>query len=48
MALKLYTSAEKALKLNVKKILGQIPPFFDIAGEKLVEGEAICPLPYPK
>ena len=33
MALKLYTSATTALKLNVRKILGQIPQFLDIAGK---------------
>ena len=37
MALKFYTSVTKGLKLKVRKFLGLIPIFVEIAGEKLVE-----------
>ena len=36
MALKLYTSVEKRLKLKVRKFLGLIPTFVEVTGEKLL------------
>ena len=38
IALKLYTSVTKGLKLNVRKFWGVIPTFLEVAGEKLVGG----------
>ena len=44
MALKLYTSVAKGLKLKVRKFWKLIPTFVEVAWEKLVGG-AYCPLP---
>ena len=44
MALKLYTSVAKRLKLQFRKFLGLILTFVEVTGEKLVGGP-LCPLP---
>ena len=38
MVLKFYTSVVKCLKLKVRKFLGLIRTFVEVAGEKLVAG----------
>lgn len=42
MAVEFYSSTAKVLKLKVRKFLGLIPTFGDVAGEKLV-GEGFLP-----
>ena len=37
MALKFYTTAEKALKLKVRKFLGLVPTVVEITGAKLLK-----------
>ena len=39
--LKFYTSVAKGSKLKVRKFLGLIPTFVEVAGEKLV-GKPFC------
>ena len=48
MVLKFYTSMGKKLKFKVRQFLCKIYPFLKVTGQKLVEGEAIFPLPHPK
>ena len=45
MALKFCTSAVKWLKLKVRKVLGLIPMFLEVTGEKLVERGTFCSPP---
>ena len=44
MALKLYTSEEKGLKLNVRKFLELHPKFVEVTGDKLVVGPFLAPI----
>ena len=46
MAFKFYISVAKGLKL--KKILGLIPTFAEVTGEKLVEWTGLYTSPYPE
>ena len=43
MDLNFYTSVEKGLKVKVRKILGLIPKFIELTGEKMVKGP-FCPI----
>ena len=38
MALKLYSSVGKELKLKVRKVWGLMPTFVEVRGEKLIRG----------
>ena len=40
IALKIYTSMAKGLKLKVRKFLGLLPMFVEVTGEKLVGGRS--------
>ena len=43
--LKFYTSVAKGLKLKVRKFLGLISTFVEVAGEKLVGAAFLTPRP---
>ena len=45
MALKTYTSVEKRIKSKSQKVLGLIPTFAEVTGEKLVGGPFCLPPP---
>ena len=40
IALKIYTSMAKGLKLKVRKFLGLLPMFVEVTGEKLIRGRS--------
>ena len=48
MALKLYTSVARGLKLTVRQLWGQIPTLVQVTGENLIGGRIFATSPHPE